>query len=129
MLQRERFRAVRAFQVEEFEDEGSQYFIELEDGRVLFLVGQYMDGHGPCEAWGNAPATPRAFPCVEFEVLRHRVEKYALDVACHGAVLEPECVAPSFGDNDDFPPEDGTLISDRSYDEIKTERLKPKIHP
>jgi hypothetical protein len=36
------FRACRAFQVDEFEDEGSHYYVELEDGAVLFLTGQYL---------------------------------------------------------------------------------------
>ena len=35
MLISESFSAVRAFQVEEFEDEGSHYFIELTDGAVF----------------------------------------------------------------------------------------------
>src|SRR5262245_25020318 len=36
------YRARRAFQVEEYEDEGSHYFIELEDAAVLHLCGQYL---------------------------------------------------------------------------------------
>ena len=129
LLERERFRAVRAFQVEMFEDEGSQYFIELEDKRVLFLVGQYLY---PYEPWGpdgpgdDVPSNPRTFPCVEFELIRHRIENYVLDVACLGAVIEPECMAPSYGDVEQFPPEDGTIFTDHSYDEIKAERMNAK---
>src|SRR5262249_8078638 len=43
------YRARRAFQVEEFEDEGSHYFIELEDGRVLSLSGHYLYKYEPID--------------------------------------------------------------------------------
>jgi hypothetical protein len=42
LLLSESFKARRAFQVEEYEDEGSHYFIELADSSVLFLTGQYL---------------------------------------------------------------------------------------
>ncbi|MGA0525210.1 hypothetical protein ACO2WH_25480, partial [Escherichia coli] len=42
LLVRQRFQATRAFAVEAFEDEGPQYYIELSDGRVLYLNGQYL---------------------------------------------------------------------------------------
>src|SRR5215831_9448645 len=34
--------ATRAFGVEEYEDEGLHYFLELTDGSVLYLSGQYL---------------------------------------------------------------------------------------
>ena len=122
VLQRERFRAIRAFAVEEFEDEGSQYFIELEDKRVLFLIGQYL---WFCEPFDNSPlySAPRTFPCTEFEILRHQITKDVWEINCLGTVIEPECTAPHFTDIDQIP-EDGTIISDRSYDGIKMERMK-----
>src|SRR4029079_8096775 len=36
------YKAKRAFEVEEFEDEGLHYFIELANGGVLYLNGQYL---------------------------------------------------------------------------------------
>src|SRR5512135_2877112 len=36
LLVRQSFRALRAFAVEEFEDEGPHYYIELADGNVLY---------------------------------------------------------------------------------------------
>jgi len=125
VLQREHFRAIRAFAVEEFEDEGSQYFIELEDKRVLFLIGQYL---WYSEPFDNSPtySTPRTFPCTEFEILRHQITKDAWEIHCLGTVIKPECTTPHFTDIDQIP-EDGTIISDRSYDEIKMERANPTI--
>ena len=41
------FRARRALTIAEFEDEGSHYFVELDDGRALFLTGQHLYDHEP----------------------------------------------------------------------------------
>ena len=123
-LHREHFRAVRAFEVEESEDEGSQYFIELEDKRVLFLAGQYIYDYEPREEDPPEPPNPRTFPCTEFEVLRYVRDcgtKDGWGINCIGTVIEPECTTPPFTDYAQIP-EDGTIISDRSYDEIKMER-------
>ena len=48
-----------AVAVEEFEDEGLSYFLLLDDGRTLFLSGQYL--YGPAE---------KGFPWASFEVVR-----------------------------------------------------------
>ncbi|MEZ5387371.1 MAG: hypothetical protein R3F13_17815 [Prosthecobacter sp.] len=47
LIRRDAFRACRAFQVEETEDEGSNYFVELEDGRTLFISGQFLYEYEP----------------------------------------------------------------------------------
>jgi hypothetical protein len=119
------FRAVRAFGVEEYEDEGLHYFLELEDGRVLFLSGQYLYDYEPIL---DSPEQncPRRFPCTEFTVRRHRVEGYVVDLVCGGVVLAPETMARPFdpGDMDrDRFPGDGTLIADTDYESLKRERL------
>lgn len=123
LLQRQRFQANRAFEVRESEDEGLHYFIELSDGQVLFLSGQYLYDY---EAITDDPEgnRPRTFPCTEFEVLRHAIAGYVLEIRCSGTVLEPETTAPAFG-RQDFErgiPEDGDVITDRGYDAIKAER-------
>jgi hypothetical protein len=113
------YRALRAFQIQEFEDEGSHYYIELDDRRVLFLSGQYLWDH-------DVEDQPRTFPCTEFVVRRHATKGYALDVLCGGAVIEPDVIAPPF-DADDFGteviPADGQIITDRPYDRLKHERM------
>lgn len=40
LLVSEYYRATRAFEVQEFQDEGPHYFIELENGSVLYLNGR-----------------------------------------------------------------------------------------
>jgi hypothetical protein len=128
LLALQTFRARRAFQVDEFEDEGSHYFIELADGAVLFLTGQYLYDYEPLR---NRTSTSRlrSFPSTEFTIRRHKENGYVVDVQCHGEVIEPEVLAPWF-DEEDFRkqlmPEDGAIFRDKTYDVIKRERLKQK---
>ena len=75
------YRATRAFEVKEFEDEGPHYFLELDDGRVLYLSGQYLYEYEP--RTGKSPK-PRQFPCTDFIVRRHRIELYGIEVICRG---------------------------------------------
>jgi hypothetical protein len=122
------FHAARAFQVEEFEDEGPHYFIELTDRTVLYLSGQYLDEY---EEITDDPGFnhPRRFPCTEFTIRRHKDENDAVDIACHGDVLHPECLAPSFGEDvfrTGATPEDGQVIRDRSYEQLKSRCLEGK---
>lgn len=120
------FQATRAFQVEEFEDEGLHYFIELTDRSVLYLTGQYLYDYEQIE---DDPEVnqPRQFPCTEFTVKRHKTDGYVVDIKVAGKLLPEECVAPSFDKQDvkrDLIPEDGQIFRDRSYDDLKRERLK-----
>ena len=121
------FRARRAFGVEESEDEGLHYFLELADGRVLFLSGQYLYDYEPTSDDPDANQ-PRSFPCTEFTVRRHKAERYVLDILRGGAVLEPEIVAPPFRRSawrTKRVPEDGQVIADATYDELKREHAGP----
>ena len=88
------YKARRAIQVEECEDEGSHYFVELEDGSVLYLNGQYLRYYDPID-FPDQPQ-PRSFPCTSFTLRRHRESGYTVDIICHGEVLEPEVIVPAF---------------------------------
>jgi hypothetical protein len=124
LLLREQHEAARAFQVEEFEDEGCQYIIELKNGAVLYLCGQYLYDYEPME---GARKQARKFPCTEFTVLRDKRHGWVVDVVCGGKVLEPEIEVPPFTVDDHETgraPADGDIISDRSYDQIKQEWMK-----
>jgi hypothetical protein len=123
------YQARRAFQVDEFEDEGSSYFIEVEDLSVLFLTGQYLYEYEPLAKSRNSQARPRRFPSTEFIVRRHKENGYAVDILCRGAVLDPEVLSPSFDDSDfenNLIPKDGAIIREKTYDQIKRDRLKQK---
>lgn len=116
------FVATRAFGVAEFEDEGIHYFLELVDGKVLYLGGQYLYDYEPTN---DDPKMnrPRAFPCTAFEVVRHRTAGYVLEIRCTGSVLEPELTAPPFSPRSysalaDLP-EDGQVFDDVTYADMK----------
>ena len=122
-LLRQRYEAVRSFSVGESEDEGSHYYVELTDGRVLYLNGQYLYDYEPIS---DDPEfnQERSFPCTEFEVLRHKDAGYVIQIQCSGSVLEPELIAAPFT-RQDFRrgiPEDGQIIEGKVYEHIKAER-------
>jgi hypothetical protein len=124
LLESTTFRATRAFGIEEFEDEGLHYYLKLVDGRVLFLSGQYLYQFEPITDDPDVNQ-PRSFPCSEFTVRRHTKEGYVVDMICGGVVLEPEVMAPAFSGSDwreHRVPEDGQIITNPGYDDLKRER-------
>ncbi|MBX7258458.1 MAG: hypothetical protein K1Y02_18995, partial [Candidatus Hydrogenedentes bacterium] len=121
LLDRDDYTATRAFEVMTSLDDGSHYFVELTDGRVLFLTGQYLYEYDPIGESGELDQ-PRQFPCTEFTVLRHKTDKYVVHIECRGAVLEPEIEAPHFTGQlwDEFGcGDDVTIIASKTYEEIK----------
>jgi len=125
LLESTEFRATRAFGVEEFEDEGLHYFLELTSGGVLFLSGQYLYDYEPISDDPDANEA-RSFPCTEFTVRRHKREGYVVEILCGGTVLEPEAMAPPFGQKvwqANRVPEDGQVITGATYDHLKREYL------
>ena len=122
-LRRDQYRAVRAFSVEEFEDEGVHYFIELDDGRVLYLNGQYLYDYEP-DAYGAQSGQPRRFPCTEFALVRDIENGWTVDVECRGTVFEPEFTAPH---PQHWPPEfdDGAVIPGESYELLRARFRSP----
>ncbi len=93
---------VDAIRVEEAEDEGSQYYLKLGDGRVAFLAGQYLyeleeDG---------------AFPCRVVTVTRAPHSSVVLDAACTGEALAPSATRPPFSEEEyrRGTPADGALL-------------------
>ena len=114
VLARTDFTAVRAFSVEEFEDEGLHFVIELKDGGILYLSGQYLYD---C----------KQFPCTEFTVYRHRDEDWVADIRCGGKAIETEALPFAFSKahfKAGLVPEDGQIWRDRSYEQFKAELVK-----
>lgn len=113
------FRADHAFRVDEFKEEGPHYFLELEDGDILHLCGQYLYAYEPFDG------SPRHFPCTEFTVRRHAEEGYVVDLICGGLIIEPEVEAPPYGEQD-FKmrrvPEDGVILHNVDFNELRNER-------
>lgn len=130
LLEAKDFRATRAFMVDEYEDEGPHYFLDLVEGGVLYLNGQYLYKYEPVDDEGEPEA--RRFPCTAFTVRRHKTKEYVLDIDCRGEVLHPEIVVPSdeaqWYDWKDMPG-DGDVIADRTFDELKGMILGEKPKP
>ena len=80
------FSAIDAIQVEEFEDEGSSYFLRLANGEVLFLTGQYLYDY----------EESRRFPCSDFDVVRRSGLDYVLEVVCRGKYITPSKISKPF---------------------------------
>ena len=109
------YRARRALAIAEFEDEGSHYFVELEDGRALFLTGQHLYAYEPVEE------DVRRFPCTRFTLRHEREHGYTLDLVCTGDVIEPELLLPNnvlevFGHD---PPMDREVLADETYESLR----------
>ena len=95
LLVGEDFSARRVFEVEEYEDEGLHFFLELEDGRVLFLCGQYLYDYQ--EVSDDPELNQRAtFPCAKFAVRRHKTEHWVHSIIRHGPYLKPEAKLPHY---------------------------------
>ena len=120
LLVEERFRVRRAFEVREFEDEGRHLFLELEDGRVLFMSGQYLYDYG-VDPSGPAEAGPWSFPATDFLVLRHRDEHWVCDIEPSGRTLAPQAEVRAFTPKDysaERVPEDGEIITTQTFEEL-----------
>jgi hypothetical protein len=98
-----RYEALDAIAVEEFEDEGLHYYLLLDDGRTLFLSGQYL--YTPVE---------RGFPWRIFEIVRIPSKDWVLAVVSRGNPLPPSHTRRPFTEEemrDDAAPVDGTVSS------------------
>ena len=117
-------RATKAFGIEDYNDEGPHYFVELKDGTVLYFVGQYLYDYEPISDDPEI-SQPRKFPCTEFTILRHNKQRHILNIQCGRVALEPEMIIDV---KEPFHllrrllghvPKDGEMISGLSYDSLK----------
>jgi hypothetical protein len=116
LLTKETLYATRALQVTDYDDEGTSYLLELIDGGVLFLSGDYL----------YRIATHRkdlaTFPCTEFTLQRDKQNGQVVDIVCAGTPLSPVIIPLPLHDIKFTPgavPKDGQIIRDRTYDELQ----------
>ena len=124
LLEDTEYRAVRCFQVAEYGAEGSHYFVQLVDGGVLFLSGQYLYDYEPDE---YEPEKKRLFPCEVFTLRRYKKTAAIMNLQCNGLPMEPEIIVPPiiyhkierrrFLAN-------GQIIYDTQYQELKEEMTR-----
>lgn len=116
--------AVRALEILEFEDEGYTFFLELTDGRTLFLQGQYLYNYGLPDA--GIAGEERGFPTTHFIIKRHRTKGHVVDMLVQGNFLEPELtLEPIDLEGLDFLTQecwdDGFGILPISFEEVQTQ--------
>lgn len=104
-----------AIKVEEFEDEGLGYYLNIGNGKVFFVQGQYLyDEDGDGKAQMKIPST-------SMSVTRSSLSKIVLDIKLLGEYLTPSHTNPPFTVEDfknNRVPEDGTIL------EVDFESLK-----
>ncbi|MEQ1891637.1 MAG: hypothetical protein ABL998_03770, partial [Planctomycetota bacterium] len=111
-----------ALQVEEFEDEGSHYYLKLTDGRVLFLSGQWLYEYEAGEDEDGEP-TPARFPCRRFTVERAAKSALFLDMKPLAPAFPPSGTLPPFTDAEHRA---GTVPDDGDLLELDFERLRAR---
>lgn len=107
------YEVVDALSVEEYEDEGSAYYLKLADGRVLFLQGQYLYEYEAGEDDDGRP-TPARFPASRFTIERTAESGLFLDLSDLGALLVPSGKLPVFTSADyraGAVPRDGAVLT------------------
>lgn len=99
-------------EVQEFEDEGPGFFLDIGEGRILFIQGQYLYKY----------VESKRFPNKEFDLIKLPYSNVVLDVICKGdylvplRVLKPSVIAdkyvPFVYDGDVFDGKLDTIESD-----------------
>lgn len=105
-----------AVAVEESEDEGLSYYLLLDDGRTLFLSGQYL--YEPVE---------NGFPWDSFEIVRVASGQWVLRIVPIGLPLAPSFTRKPFSVSEwrsGAIPADGA-IEHRSFDALKVPAGQP----
>ncbi|BCU78830.1 hypothetical protein [Luteolibacter sp. LG18] len=114
----EEHEGTRAIAIEEFEDEGSCYLIELRDGSTLCLRGQYLYDYEGGEDADGSPQ-PRRFPNTRFQVKGDRDTGMIWDLICLGEAFEPVLTIPAEWDpalGEDIP--DGEIVTAYTFDQL-----------
>jgi hypothetical protein len=124
LIREETYEAKRSLTVEEFEDEGPHVFLELVDGRVLCLNGQYLDESVYGETGAIMKQDVPTFPCAQFRVKQRKDGNFwwGCDIVPLSPYVAPEAAFPSYrpGDWEALgEPSDGEILS-RSFDELKS---------
>lgn len=100
---------VDVIRVEQFEDEGVGFLVDLGNGRALFLQGQHLE---PMEK-------KRRFPCQAFTVVRSAHSKEFLSLNCTGAHLPSSQTIGPFRPDGKLP--DNAEIVDCDWETLKRE--------
>ncbi|HTE18547.1 MAG TPA: hypothetical protein VK689_09225 [Armatimonadota bacterium] len=96
-----------AVEVEEFEDEGPGFFLDVGDRQLLFLQGQYLYDYLP--TYQEEDMEP-SFPCRRLRIARTPHGRTFRGIELLGAPLPPSRVRPSFAEGE-YVPQDGEIVT------------------
>lgn len=89
LVENRSYRAQRYFEVNEFDDEGLHYFIELENKKVLYLNGQYLYDYEKIEEPSDSGINQdKTFPCTDFVVQINKEGPFVFNVKIDGQLIE-----------------------------------------
>jgi hypothetical protein len=106
-----RFHVRDAIAIEEAEDEGLGYYLQLTNGRVLYLGGQYL----------YDLAEERRFPATDFEIAVAAGRDSLLSLTPTGVYLAPSSTRPPFTAHEwdaGLVPEDRAFVA-RPFEELR----------
>lgn len=115
------YKASRAIMVEEFEDEGLFYLLDIGGGRTLCMTGQDLYDYEPLDEKEDGEFRARRFPCTHFEVKFHSKDGYILDIVCHGQAFDPQYSFEHFTRQDceqGRNPENGDIVTSPTFEEL-----------
>lgn len=104
------YAVTQVLELPEFEDEGIGYFLELSDGRILYVQGQDLY---PEESDEEAPSTKvvQRFPATSIHYSYGPKSGVRLGITPSGDYLPPRRLMPRRYHNNDAIPEDGTFYT------------------
>lgn len=117
------YRATRAIEVEESEDEGLYFLLDIGEGKTLCMAGQDLYGYELGFEDEDVDGNPRVsrFPNSHFQLKQHRENGYWLDIIVLGVMLKPEHIFEHFTPDEfeqDRVLENGQIAIAPSFDEI-----------
>lgn len=107
------FDVTGAVEVKEFEDEGSHYYLDIGEGKVLFLSGQYLYEYEDA----------KQFPNTRFQTIRAAKSRWIFGLKLLGNYLSPVFTLPAFSKADY---EKGVIPCDGDVLELDFDTLKRK---
>ena len=98
--------------LEEYEDEGLGYFLDVGNGQILFLQGQYLYDLVWGDDWCEQDESRGVFPCTQFSLVRIPPSLgEPLDLQCSGQRFSPSRRITQNPDLSLPIPYDGTVFS------------------
>ena len=97
LVENRTYKALRYFEMNEFEDEGSHYFIELEDKNVLYLNGQYLYDYEEINDEDDPEFNQnKKFPCSIFTIQINKEGRFVFNIILNENLIKDDFVSLDF---------------------------------